>query len=141
MVNVSDGGKRAEAAAKQRESSKRVTLDALKSKRGRTREVTVHVDGEEATLLLRSIGARDYDRLVAKHPPTRDQLADGATFNIDTFGPALISACSLEPEISPSDAQDLWDSPEWSRGDLMYLFSEAVRLNNEGLNVPFTANA
>jgi hypothetical protein len=36
------------------------------------------------------------------------------------------------------EARALWNSEEWSRGDLMVLFRNAVELNNRGLDVPFT---
>lgn len=138
--------KTTEARAKQSAASKAATLDLLKNKSRATTEFTLYVTDDagkqvEVVLKFKAIGMREYDKLVGKHPPKPDQVAEGAMFNIDTFAPALIAACSVEPEMDYTDAKSLWDSPDWSRGDLMVLFRQAVDLNNRGLDIPFTATA
>ena len=140
-----DTGKAAEARQKQSDASKRATIDLLKSKARSTTEFTLYItdeDGEqqEVTIKFQSIGMRDYDKLVAKHPPKAEQRVDGSPFDIDTFAPALIAACSVDPEISLKDAQEIWNSPNWGRGDVMVLFRNAVDLNNRGLDIPFSEN-
>jgi hypothetical protein len=137
--------KTAEARQKQSQASKRATLDMLKNKPRSTTEFTLFLsDGNggttEATLKYQAIGMRAYDRLVSKHPPKPEQRAEGNSFDIDTFAPALIAACAVDPEISPSEAKEIWDSDDWSRGDVMVLFRNAVELNNRGLDVPFSVN-
>ena len=133
------------ARQKQSEASKRATIDALKNKKRATSEFTLYLkdeDGEtqELTLKFQAIGAKAYDKLVSKHPPKPDQRVEGASFNMETFAPALIAACSVEPEISPQDATEIWESEDWSRGDLMVLFRNAVELNNRGIDIPFSEN-
>jgi hypothetical protein len=140
---TSAAAKNAEARQKQSESDKRATLDQLINKPRSTTEFSLFLsDGNggttEVTLKYQAIGMRAYDRLVAKHPPKSDQRAEGSSFDIDTFAPALIAACSVDPEISPTEAKKIWDSEEWSRGDVMVLFRNAVELNNRGLDVPFS---
>lgn len=142
---MTNGGKQAEARQKQSDSSKRATLEMLKSKTPATAEFSIYLkngtgDQHEVTLKYQSIGMREYDRLVSKHPPKPEQRVDGASFDIDTFAPALIAAVCVEPELTPGDAKEIWDSPDWSRGDLMVLFRNAVDLNNRGLDIPFSAN-
>lgn len=132
-----------EARKKQSNESKRATLELLKAKPRATMEFSIYItdeDGEkqEVTLKYRAIGARDYDKLMAKHPPKTEQRAEGQAFNMDTFAPALIAACCVEPEMSKEDAQMIWDSEDWSRGDLMVLFRNAVELNNRGIDIPFS---
>ena len=100
-----DEAKVVTAKQKQRDASKRATLDLMKNKPRATSEFSIFIkdeDGEtqELTLKFQAIGARNYDKLVAKHPPKPEQRADGASFNMDTFAPALIAAVSVEPEIS-----------------------------------------
>jgi hypothetical protein len=134
-----------ETRQKQSAASKRATLDMLKNKPRSTSEFSLYLsDGNggtnEVTLKYQAIGMRAYDKLVSKHPPKPDQRAEGNSFDIDTFAPALIAACAVEPEISPSEAKDIWDSEDWSRGDVMVLFRNAVELNNRGLDVPFSVN-
>lgn len=135
--------KQTEARQKQSQASKRATLDQLVNKPRSTTEFSLYLsDGNggvnEVTLKYQAIGMRAYDKLVSKHPPKPDQRAEGASFDMDTFAPALISACSVEPEISVAEAKAIWDSEEWSRGDVMVLFRNAVELNNRGLDIPFS---
>lgn len=137
--------KNAEARQKQSQADKRATMDLLLNKPRSTTEFSLYLsDGNggtnEVTLKYQAIGMREYDRLVGKHPPKPDQRAEGSSFDIDTFAPALIAACAVEPEISPQQAKEIWDSPEWSRGDVMVLFRNAVELNNRGLDIPFSDN-
>jgi hypothetical protein len=137
--------KTAEARQKQSQASKRATMDLLKNKPRSTTEFSLFLsDGNggtnEVTLMYQAIGMRAYDQLVSKHPPKPEQRAEGNSFDIDTFAPALIAACSVEPEISPAEAKELWNSEDWSRGDVMVLFRNAVELNNRGLDIPFSVS-
>lgn len=126
------------ARRKQSDASKTATLEKLLSKPRATTTFTVHIDGEELEMKFQSIGAGAYDKLVSKHPPTNSQRVDGASFNMDTFAPALIAACSVEPDIEPDQAKQLWESEDWSRGELMVLFRNAVEINNKGIDIPFS---
>jgi len=133
------------ARQKQSESSKADLLDLMKSKSRSTLEFSLYLTDDEGrkhevTLKYQAIGMREYDKLVSKHPPKPDQRAEGASFDMDSFAPALIAAVCVEPEMSLKDAQDIWGSPAWSRGDLMVLFRNAVELNNRGLDIPFSEN-
>lgn len=141
----SAGAKTVEARQKQSQKSKRATLDQLINKPRSSAEFSLYLaDGNggtsEVTMKFQAIGMRAYDNLVAKHPPKPDQRAEGSSFNMDTFAPALIAACAVEPEISLEEAKQIWDSDDWSRGDVMVLFRNAVELNNRGLDVPFSEN-
>jgi len=122
---------------------KPATFKALISKPPRTKDVILKVPDEdgnviEHVLTLRAIGSKAYDTLVSMHKPTPEQKNEGAAYNPDTFGPALISACSLNPHLTPNEAKELWDSDEWSRGEVMDVFSSAVEVCSKGLDVPFT---
>lgn len=116
--------------------TKRATVESLLGKKHRERVLELKGSGE--TVLFRAIGSKEYDDLIAAHPPSKKDKDDGAVWNPDTFAPALISACSVEPSIPVDVAQEIWSSPMWSRGELMDLFTAVVRLNAEGLDVPFT---
>lgn len=140
MVNTA-----VEARQKQSENSKAATLDLMKGKSRAKETFSIYIadgDGEqqEVKLTFQAIGAVQYDKLVSKHPPKPEQRVDGASFDIDSFAPALIAAVSVEPEMELKDAQEIWASPEWSRGDLMVLFRHAVELNNRGVDIPFNGN-
>ena len=119
-------------------TSKPATLEQLLAKPPRTTTVEISVGEDKAAMRFRALGSKAYDDLAAAHPPTAKQKADGAVWNTDTFPPALIAAASLEPVISVEDAVKIWESPDWSRGELFDLFDQLLRLNQGGLGVPFT---
>jgi hypothetical protein len=135
-----------EAQRKQAETDKsnnRATFEMLVKKRHLEREVPIKIpddDGElfEVTMMFRAIGARDYDRLLSKHPPTTEQRAQGASYDINSFGPALIARVCVDPELSETEAAQIWNSSDWGRGEVMSLFSAAVEICNKGLDIPFT---
>lgn len=119
----------------------RATLADLMAKKARTKEVTISTPDGDLSLLFKSISSKAYDDLQAEHKPTKEQAKDGNTWNPDTFPAALMAACSVEPVMTYEEAAALWDSPEWSRGELMDMFLAVIKLNSEGLNVPFNESA
>ena len=126
--------------------SKRATFDRLAKKRRATRELTFNLnddgdDPEEVTMLFEAIGARAYDDLIAKYPPNAKQKLDNFSYDIDKFAPALIAKCSVEPKLSYEECLALWQSEDWSRGELMMIFQSCVELNLKGMNVPFIGTA
>lgn len=135
-----------EAQSAQRDQAKagnRATFEQLVKKRHLEREVPLKIPGDdgemvEVTMLFRAIGARDYDRLLGKHPPTTEQRAQGTPYDINTFAPALIARVCIDPEMSADDAAQIWNSSDWGRGEVMSLFSAAVEICNKGLDIPFT---
>lgn len=133
----SNDGAVQEARAKQSAASKRATFAKL-SKKGRAqREVTVKIGDETLTLLFKAVSAKEYDKMLGDHPPTPKQKLEGQTYNLDSFGPALISAVCVEPDLSEDEAKAIWDSEDWSRGEIMTLFSHAVDICNQGMDIPF----
>ena len=119
------------------------TIDQLLKKPQRVRTIPLTIPGDDGApvkvnVRLRAIGSQAYDDLISKHPPTPKQKRDGATYNPDTFAPALVAACMTEPKIDLEDAQALWESEDWSRGELTELFLASVQINQAGLDIPFT---
>jgi hypothetical protein len=102
---------------------------------------TLDEDGNETALIVkyRAVPSKEYDDLQAAHPPTPEQKKQGHTYNVDTFAPALISACSFEPRMSYEQAREIYTSPDWSGGELGTLFIKALQVCNSGLDVPFNA--
>lgn len=134
-----------ESRSKQSESSKRATFELLRSKPRAQREVSVNLpteDGstEQLTLLFKAIGAQDYDKLLSKNPPNVEQKADGASYNLHTFGPALLSRVCIDPAMDQKEWTEVWNSPDWNRGEVMQLFYTAVELCNKGLDIPLPDN-
>lgn len=121
--------------------STRATLEVLRGKKRKQKELKLVVDGEEYSFLMQSISAKDYDRLLNEHPPNVEQRANGMLYNINTFAPALLSRVVSEPNLTEDHWAELWVSPNWNRGELMTFFSEATVLCNDGLSLGPTATA
>lgn len=122
----------------------RASVENLLKKPAKTREITIKTVDDagkeiELTLLFKTIGNRAYDDLLGNHPPTKEQSKKGNLWNTDTFPPALFSACSVDPHVSEEDAKTIFESDEWSRGELVDIFAALVKLNNDGFDIPFTS--
>lgn len=132
-----------EARSHQSARSKRATLDLLRSKKRLEKEITMLIpvgDGktEEASFLFQSIGAQEWDRLVAKHPPTPEQRVEGQSFNMHTFAPALLSRVCVDPELTEEEWKEIWNSPDWNRGEVVQFYVTAVELCSTGMDIPFS---
>ena len=126
-----------------KQSRQRATFDVLKNKPRAEKEVVINIpgaDGEEneVTMMFRAIGSTEYDRLLAKHPPTTEQKADNSTYNINTFGPGLLSKVCIDPEMTAKEWTLIWQSDDWNRGEVMGMFLIAVELCNKGLDIPLS---
>lgn len=104
--------------------------------RKKLRETTVPVavggDGETAAFVVRALPRRQYRELLDDHPPVKD----GADWNPDTFPPALIAACVVDPEMTVEQAAQIWE--EWEAGEMGRLFLECWKLNEQTAGVGFT---
>ena len=130
------------AAAKQAKR-RPATFADMRGKKPRTDTVvipTTDEDGEEfeMTVKIRAIGSTAYDKLVAANPPNRVQRERGDTWNIDTFAPALIAACCVEPQLTLEQATEIYSSEDWAAGEIGALFYGCQRICNAGTEVPFT---
>lgn len=132
-----------ESRTQQSSDSKRATFDLLRSKPKAEREVLLKIPDEqgeiqEVSMLFRAIGSQEYDKLLSKNPPTAEQKADGGSYNVNTFGPALLSRVCIEPDLDQKQWGDIWNSADWNRGEVMQLFLTAVQLCNKGLDIPLS---
>jgi len=132
-----------EARQEQSQASRRATLDLLRSKKRAEKDLMVQFPGSEDpySFHLRAIGAKEYDELVSKFPPTIEQRAEGASYDIHRFAPALLSAVITEPRMTETEWLEIWNSPDWNRGEVMQFFYSAVDLCNQGLTIPFSGRA
>lgn len=97
----------------------------------------------EATITwkLKAIGYKAIDDLYEAWPADaqqqlqhRKQMRDiGETasrlrYNPAEFEPRLVAACVVEPELTEEDALEMWQSDDWSEGELALLFQSAITL-------------
>lgn len=123
-------------------SAPTATLDQLKKKKRVTKTITLVLgdeDGDpvEVSLSFRGISSQRYDRLIAAHPPRNADKKKGYAYNPDTFGPAIVAATCVDPEMTLDDAKEIWESDDWNRGELMQLLMAAIEVCTAGLSVPF----
>lgn len=90
-----------------------------------------------AEFVMRAVGRKRFDDLMAKHPPTSDQRKkareDGAgeiSWNPDTFPPALIHLSIVTPKMTPEEVSELWASEDWSGAETIALFMGAMEVNS-----------
>ena len=90
---------------------------------------------------FQSLGRKKYERLLADHPPTDDQVkahkesgeAGAIEFNPDTFPYALISHCVIEPVVDDENREEFeaWirDDESWNGVEVITLFQTAMAVN------------
>lgn len=84
---------------------------------------------DQVAIVLRFQALRrpDWEDLKREHPPTEEQAEDNLVVNIDTLGPHLIAASSLDG-VTVEDAQYYLD--EWSEGEAAALFQTAWNIQS-----------
>lgn len=83
---------------------------------------------EDATVRLtfRALPRPAYEQLLAEHPPTDEEREQGRAYDVETFAPALISACSAEG-MTVEEATELLET--WNQAEAGGLFQAAVVVN------------
>lgn len=127
-------------AARPKPTKRFATLDDLRHKPRRSKEVEVPFGDDVVTVTVHSINTRAYDDLVGEHPPSKKDKEQGAAWNVDTFAPALIARCTSQPALTEEDAKALWESDDWSRGELFDWFMACIDVCNSGMRVPTSAS-
>lgn len=89
-----------------------------------------------AYFTLKSIGRAAYDALVDAHQPTGAQRAKAKSLGIgelawnhETFPPALVAACLVEPQLSEEEVASLWRDDSWNQAELQALLQAAIEVN------------
>lgn len=120
------------------------SLDQLLGKKQREETITVEIQDENGPvklgIKLRALQAKEYDDLISQHPPKEKDRKEGASWDPDTFAPALMQRVFVEPQLDLDQARQLWKAQTWSSGELIDLFNACVRINLRGLNVPKSAS-
>lgn len=95
--------------------------------RKRVEQLTEACRAQTVELRFRALPRLAYDDLVDKHPPTDEQKKEGQTTNVDTFGPALVSATLVEPKLTEAEVRQLQES--WNMAEASALFNTALGVN------------
>lgn len=89
------------------------------------------------TIRLRALPKRAWQSLVDQHPAREG--VDPSDYNTETFPPAALAACSMEPKISLEKAGMLID--RLSAGQWSSLWQAVLGLNIYEPDIPFSATA
>lgn len=99
------------------------------------------VKASSVEVVFRALPQPKFKQLKRAHPPTDAQVAESEKayggrpdINIDTFTPVLISACCVQPEMTPEQVESLVTEYGWSEAEIQHLYIMALRVN-EGRNV------
>jgi hypothetical protein len=97
-----------------------------------------------AVFVFRALGRKEIEDLERDHKVTKEQISayrdecrvmqvppnNPPNYNFDTFPPALIAAAAVTPEITLDEATAMWNSTEFSKGELGAIFQSAWAVNN-----------
>lgn len=91
-------------------------------------EQQLHQLREEAATTMvdftfQAISYAGLEELRYKHPPAERHQVEGLAWDPDTFGPALLAACAVDPELTDEEALQVWQ--EWSPGLVNTLYRAA----------------
>ncbi len=94
----------------------------------------------EIVFVFKGIGRIPYDDLVElpEHQPSDEERKAGAHYNPQTFPAALVAASCIDPEISPEQATEIFEDPEWNGAELQKLFFGALEVNTETADIPLS---
>jgi hypothetical protein len=123
----------------------KATLDQLKKKTRVSKTVQVGILGDDGQqtkveMVFQAISAAEFDLLKSRYKPTQDQKKMGLDYNVDKFAPVLLAKTCIEPAMTEEDANDIWESDNWNRGERMQLLMAALEVCTKGLDIPFISS-
>jgi hypothetical protein len=94
-------------------------------------EVAALMREAEIEYRFRALPRRDRSDLIAAHP---GRTGEDEEWNLETFPAALVAACAVEPTMSPSDVDQLFDV--LNEDGCARLFNGAWRANQAPTSIP-----
>lgn len=101
----------------------------------RLADLREEIERETVPFVFRALRRKDYRKLLSDHPASDEDAAEGFDFDPETLGPELISRSAIEPEMTLSEVNELWD--EWDDATVTELYSGALLVNKEVRDIPF----
>ncbi|WP_432136835.1 hypothetical protein [Streptomyces sp. bgisy154] len=89
----------------------------------------------EVPFTFRALGAKAWSDLVAQHPAK----TEGQAFDPETFSPALLAACCVDPVMTVDQVTELLEV--LNTGQVQELVDAAYEVNTESTAVPFSLAA
>lgn len=101
----------------------------------RIAEARERMKAAEVEFTFRALGAKAWSDLVAAHPGK----TDGEPWDVDTLAPALVAASAVDPEMTPDDVAELFETLNFAQRQ--QLIDAAWHVNGEATSVPFSLHA
>lgn len=101
---------------------------ALRTAEAEVRKAQKAVDEASIVLTFQALERTALDKLKKDHPATEEQAEDGLDWNLNTLGPALVAAASLDG-ITVQDATVFLET--WSDAEADALLSAAFNVQRE----------
>lgn len=132
-----------QALESQLEDSRDVTL----ADRGNARKVAEQIEALREEMVagtyvfrVRGLSRTEWASLVASNPPRKDSDVDSAMgYNFESFFPALVQRCLIDPVLDQGGFDDLLD--KLSDGQFQELADAAVAVCRRKVDVPFSLAA
>ena len=99
--------------------------------RARIAALEDEIGASEFTFTFKALPRGAYIALVKDHPARAEDTAAGLPFNADTFTPALLAACAVEPVLSVADAEKVCDTLSAGQFDKVWTAVVAVNLGDD----------
>lgn len=122
-------------AAAQRAKAKRATFEMFMDRKPFEAEFTLDLGGQQVSMLFRSIGSVEYDKLLDRCPPSKEQLAENSAYDQEKFMPMLLSRVCVEPSLEVDEWKKIMTSNSYGRGEVNELFFTAVGVCNRQLGM------
>lgn len=119
-------------------AEKKSLRDKILSKKSTVRPVKVVINGEDEEFLVKALPERMVRELRISHPPisAEDKKAN-SPWNTETFPPAFMAVAIQEPKLSEAEWGEIWNSDEWSLGEVRDLWDSVWQITGDGFDVPF----
>ena len=117
----------------------------IEGARAAVAQAEADLDETSIQFRMRSIGRKPMAALIKLHKPSQEQIdeyqellrkagkptTDVPEYNEDTFPPALMSAACVDPELTPEQAQDIWDGTDgaYSEAEAKAIYFAAIEVN------------
>lgn len=125
---------------------KKQVVEELAKVQAEVDQVEAEMGDKVAIFRFRGLGRKKFEKFKEnpEFEPTEEQIktavatqGPGTTlpWNTDTYPPALIAASLEEPEMTLEEAQELWDSDDWTSAELLLLLDAAMEVNEKVRNI------
>lgn len=121
------------AAARATDADMLASAETAEAKRV-VEALEAEMEGSQQEFSFQGIGHQAWQGFKRQFPPTEQQRRDGMDCNLDRFAPAVISAASVDPKISPEQAARM--ATKLPEGEYEKLYEAVLQANGQVMGTP-----